>query len=129
MMRIQIKYQDGVKFLAQARNHQFAIDRPKERGGSNTGMNSLEVFLSSLGGCISFYVRKYCQDVNIDSKGLVVDVESELSQERPFRFKDIRVKISLEQDIGGRKWALLKFVKNCPIHNTLSGQVNIEIEV
>jgi len=128
-MRIQIKYQDGVKFLAQARNHQFAIDQPKERGGSDAGMNPLEVFLSSLGSCVAFYVRRYCKDVNIDPKGLVVDVESVLSEERPFQFKDIKVKISLGQDIGNRRESLIKFVKNCPVHNTLSGQPKIKIEI
>ncbi|MBL7197883.1 MAG: OsmC family protein [Candidatus Omnitrophica bacterium] len=58
-----------------------------------------------------------------------VDIESKLSQDRPFRFKDVKIKISLSQDVGNRKESLLKFVKNCPIHNTITNHPNIEIEI
>lgn len=126
-MKVQIKYQEGSRFIAQARTHQFTIDQPKEKGGSDSGMNPLEVFMSSLGSCVAFYARKYCKDTNIDPSGLVVDVESELSQDRPFRFKDIKVTISLGQDIGNKRESLLKFVSNCPIHNTIASHPNVEI--
>ena len=53
--------------------HQFAIDQPKEKGGSDLGMNSSEIFLSSLGSCIAFYTKRYCQGANIDPSGLIVD--------------------------------------------------------
>ncbi|MFC1646455.1 OsmC family protein [Candidatus Omnitrophota bacterium] len=128
-MKVQIKYQEGSRFIAQAREHQLTIDQPKEKGGSDSGMNPSEVFLSSLGSCIAFYARKYCKDTNVDPSGLVVDVESELSQDRPFRFKDVNVKIHLGQDLDNRRESLIKFVSNCPIHNTITSHPNIKITV
>lgn len=128
-MKVQIKYEDGAKFIAQARTHQFNIDQPKDKGGSDSGMSPLEVFLSSLGSCVAVYAKRYCQDTNIDATDLTVEVDSELSQDRPFRFKDIKIKILLSQDVGTRKESLLKFAKNCPIHNTIAGQPNIEISL
>lgn len=128
-MKVQIKYEDGTKFIAEARNHKFNIDQPKDKGGSDSGMNPSEVFLCSLGSCIAFYARKYCRDLNIDPTGLAVDVESEFSQNRPYRFENIKIKISLRQDLGKRKEAFLKFVKNCPIHNAIMGNPNIEITI
>lgn len=128
-MKVQIKYKEGVKFVAQARTHQFNIDQPKEKGGSDSGMNPSECFLVSLGGCVAFYARKYCKDTNIDPTGLAVTVDADFSQNRPYRFENIKIKISLNQDLGKRKDSFLRFVKNCPIHNTILGQPNIGIEI
>ena len=128
-MKVRIKYEDGAKFIAEARTHQFNIDQPKEKGGSDSGMKPLEVFLASLGSCIAVYAKKYCKDTNVDTAGLSVEVDAELGPGRPFKFNDIKIKIILGQDIGPREKSLLKFVKNCPIHNTITGAPNIEITI
>jgi putative redox protein len=128
-MKIRIKHEEGYRFIAQAGEHKFYIDQPKDKGGSDLGMNPLEVFLSSLGSCVAVYTKRYCQDAKIDYAGLSVDIDAELSQDRPFRFSDIKVKIALGKDVDNRKDALLNFVRNCPIHNTVSGHPNISIEV
>ncbi|MFH1621996.1 MAG: OsmC family protein [Candidatus Omnitrophota bacterium] len=128
-MKVQIRYEEGVKFVAQARMHQAVIDQPKEKGGSDAGMNPLEFFLTSLGSCVALYAKRYYKDTNLDFSGLTVDVESELSPERPFRFTDIKLKVKLKNDIGDRREPFLRFIKNCPIHNTLAGQPNIDIDI
>jgi len=128
-MKVQIKYQEGEKFIIESKSHQIIMDQPKEKGGTDEGMNSLEIFLSSLGSCIAVYTKRYCQGAKIDTAGLVVEVESELSQDKPVRFKDIKVKINLNQDLGDKKEPILRFVRNCPIHNSIAGQPNIEIVI
>ena len=128
-MEVRVKYEDGTKFTAEARTHQFNIDQPKEKGGSDSGMKPLEVFLASLGSCIPVYAKKYCKDTNVDTSGLSVEVDAELGPDRPFMLKDIKIKIILNKDLGPRKESLLKFVKNCPIHNTIMGNPNIEITI
>ena len=110
-----------------AGQHQFIIDQPKEKGGSDSGMNPLEVFLSALASCIAVYTKRYCQSAKIDFSKLAVSVESELSQDKPVRFKDIKVSIDLGYDIGDKKESLLRFVRNCPIHNTISNKPEVEI--
>jgi uncharacterized OsmC-like protein len=89
-------------------------------------MSPLEIFLASLGSCIGVYTVRYCQNANIDTAGLEIIVSSELGSNRPVRFEKINVRISLGQDIGARKRSLLEFVKNCPVHNTLSGKPDID---
>lgn len=126
-MKVQVKYQEGEKFIAQVKSHQIVVDQPKEKGGTDMGMNPLEIFLSSLGSCVAVYAKRYCQGAKIDISGLAIEVESELSQDKPIRFKDIKVKINLSQDIGDKKESLIRFVRNCPIHNSITGQPNIEI--
>lgn len=128
-MNIQIRYQEGEKFITQTRQHQFNIDQPKEKGGSDLGMNPLGVFLSAVGSCIAVYAKRYCQGAKLDYSKLAVDIESQLSQDKPIRLKDIKVKIGLGYDIGSKKEPLLQFVKNCPIHNTISNKPEVEIRI
>lgn len=128
-MKVQVRYEEGVKFSAQVRTLKIFIDQPKEKGGSDSGMNPLEIFLSSLGSCVALYAKRYCKDTNLDFTGLTVEVESELSSERPYRFTDIKLMVKLKNDIGDRKESFLRFIKNCPIHNTLSGQPKIDIDI
>lgn len=125
-MKVKVEYQDGEKFVSLVRKHKIIIDQPESKGGTDTGMNPLEIFLSSLGACVAVYAKRYCCSANIDTKGLSVEVESDLNQDAPLRLTPIKVKINLSQDLGPRKSALLNFVKNCPIHNTL--KYNSEIE-
>ena len=128
-MNVKIKYDEGVRFISQCRTHQFNMDQPRDKGGSDSGMNPSEVFLASLGGCIALYASKYCKDTGIDPAGLAVEVDAELSRERPYRFENIKVKISLNQELGKRRDAFLRFVANCPIHNTIAGHPNIDIGI
>ncbi|MDP3143750.1 MAG: OsmC family protein [Candidatus Omnitrophota bacterium] len=118
-MEVSVKYIDNHKFIAQAGNHQLIIDQAKDKGGNDEGMNPLEVFLVSVAACAGFYAKTYCKNANIDAGNLSVSVNSELSQDVPKRFKDIKVQIDVGQDLAQRKEALLNFVKNCPVHNTI----------
>lgn len=124
-MEVKIKYLEGQKFIAEASGHKIIIDQPKEKGGADEGMNPLGLFLSALGSCAAFYAKNYCKNASIDTKNLEVSVSSNLSADKPFRFQDIDVKISLCNDIGERKDALIGFVENCPVHNTLKASPNV----
>ena len=128
-MEVTVKYIDNQKFIAQAGSHQLVIDQAKEKGGNDEGMNPLETFLVSLAACAGVYAKSYCQSAGIDTKDLTISVTSELSLDPPKRFKDIQVKISLGQDIGDREKALLNFVKNCPVHNTLAGKPEVNFSL
>ena len=128
-MEITVKYIDNQKFIAQVGNHQLIIDQPREKGGNNEGMNPLEVFLVALGACTGVYAKTYCKNAQIATPGLKINVVSDLTQDNPRRFKDIQVNISIDQDLGGRKEALLKFVKNCPVHNTLAEKPNVGFSI
>ncbi len=125
-MEVKVKYLSQQKFLAETPNHKIIIDQPKEKGGADEGMNPLEVFLAALGSCAGFYAKNYCQNSGIEAKGLEVTVSSSLTPDKPMRFQDIEVKISLGSDIADRKNPLLAFVKNCPVHNTIKSNPDIQ---
>ena len=128
-MEITVKYAGKQKFIAHAGRHQVVIDQPIEKGGNDEGMNPLEIFLVALGACAGVYAKSYCKNARIDASNLQISVSSDLSPDAPKRFKDIKVRIDLGQNPGERQNALLNFVKNCPVHNTLVGKPSVEFEI
>ena len=128
-MEVTIRYVDNQKFIAQAGKHQLVIDQSIEKGGNDEGMNPLEVFLVALGACAGVYAKSYCKNARIEAANLQINVTSQLSQDVPKRFKDIKVGINIGQALGERQNALLSFVKNCPVHNTLAGKPNVEFTI
>ncbi len=128
-MEIKVKYLEGQKFQVESGQHRLLIDQPKEKGGSDQGMSPLEVFLSALGSCAGAYAKMYCQNAGIDTQNLEVSVTAALTSDRPLRFQEIKIKISLGVDLGDRKSALLSFVKNCPVHNTLKANSSVEFTI
>lgn len=125
-MEVKIKYLEGQKFIAESRGHKIIIDQPKDKGGSDDGLSPLEVFLAAVGSCAGFYAKMYCQNAGIDAGNLEVNVSSSLTADKPIRFQDIEVKLYLGKDIAERKSALLSFVANCPVHNTVKAATNIK---
>ena len=57
--------------------------------------------------------------------------EAEFSKEPPLSFKEIKVSIDLKgaKLDNRRKEALLEFIKNCPVHNTLEEKPEVEINI
>jgi len=128
-MEVKVRYLDGQKFQVESGQHMMLIDQPKEKGGSDQGMSPLEAFLSALGSCVGVYAKMYCQNAGIDTQNLEVSVTASLTSDRPLRFQDIKIKISPGVDLGDRKSALLSFVKNCPVHNTLKANSSVEFTI
>lgn len=124
-MEVKIKYLGGQKFLCESRHHKLIIDQPVEKGGEDEGMNPLEIFLVALGGCAGVYAKNYCQKAGINTDNLELNISSSLTAEKPSRFQDISVRISLGQDIAERKNALLQFAGNCPVHNTIKSNPKV----
>lgn len=127
-MKVTVKYLERAKFSAEAGKHKIIIDQPKDKGGDDQGLNPLEFFLTSVGACVGVYAKRYAQDSKIDINNLVIEVEAELSSERPFKFSQIKIEIK-GLDLGAKKEAFLNFVKNCPIHNTITSQPKVEFVV
>lgn len=52
--------QDGMQVKAQSSEFTVTIDEPEQLGGTNTGMNPVELILAALGACqaITAYLRK-----------------------------------------------------------------------
>ena len=110
-------------FTVRSADYEFLIDSRKGKG-----ITPPAVLLASLGSCIGVYLRKYAEGAKIELGGFGIKVQAEFSKEPPIRFKDIDISIDLKgfKMDERRKAALIEFIKDCPVHNTLKYQVNID---
>ncbi|MEW6008517.1 MAG: OsmC family protein [Candidatus Omnitrophota bacterium] len=125
MYKVEIKTGPEGTFIAKSINYEFVI------GTQDKGMSPPEILLASLGSCIAVYIRKYAKGSNVTLENFTINVEAEFVKEPPICFKEIKISI----DLGNiklderRKKALLEFIKNCPVHNTLKAKPDIAIQI
>ncbi|MFC1590640.1 OsmC family protein [Candidatus Omnitrophota bacterium] len=125
MYKVDIVNEGGFKFKANSKGYDLLIS-PK-----GDGISPPDVLLASLGSCIGVYIRKYAEGAKIDIPGFDISIEAEFSKERPVCFREINVSIILKNtDIDDRrKEALIGFIKNCPVHNTLKADPVVNIKI
>ena len=125
MYKVDITHTKDYAFKAQTAGYEFAIDSK-----GKDGMTPPDVLLASIGSCLGVYIRKYSEGTHLDLSEFKITVEGEFAKD-PYSFKVINVSIDLkgEKLDERRSKALLEFIKNCPVHNTLKGNPEVEIKL
>lgn len=125
MYRVEVTGAGDSSFKVKSKDYEFVIDT------KGKGMSPQDALLASLGSCIGVYLRKYCEGARLDLKEFAISIEAEFTKEPPLCFKEIQVRVDLK-DLSldeRRRRALLEFIKNCPVHNTLKAQPHVEINL
>ena len=125
MYHIDITNTGDSKFKVRSVSAEFTVDT---KGG---GMTPPDTLLASIGSCIGVYIRKYCEGSKLPVSGFTIAVDADFTKEPPLRFKDIKVSVDLKGAVvdDRRKKALLEFIKNCPVHNTLKNDPVFTINI
>jgi putative redox protein len=115
MYQVNISNHGDYKFDVASKDYQFVVDI------KGKGVTPPDAFLASIGSCIGVYIRKYAEGTRLDIKDFDISVQAEFTKDAPIRFARIDVAIDLKgANIDERrKAALLEFIKNCPVHNTI----------
>jgi len=124
--QVKVSNPGDYSFSVQSASYQFNIDTKGEKG-----IRPLDALLASLGACIGVYIRKYAEGGKLSLSEFNIDVHAEFSKESPIRFKKIEVLIDLKDNRleERRLKSLLGFIRNCPVHNTLKGNPEIDLKV
>jgi uncharacterized OsmC-like protein len=125
MYKAEIVHKQGLSFDVKAGKGAFTVD------AEGNGVNPLEALLAALGTCVGVYVRKYSEGAKLGLDNFKVCVSAELSKDPALSFKQIDVDIDLSASPidERRRGALLSFIKNCPVHNTLEVKPAIEFKL
>jgi len=129
--------QEGVRVVTKARQFELIIDEPKSLGGTDTGMNPVEVLLASLGACQSIVARVYAPKFGVNLEDFQVDVEGDLdldgffnrSEVRP-GYSDIRYVFRIKTDSPQEKVEeFVSFLESkCPVGDTIANAVNLKLD-
>ena len=124
MYKVEVSNKGGSEVFVKAKEAAFTIDTD-----GKTAAAPLEVLLASLGSCMSHYIRRFARTANIQMDSFALTLEAELAKDKGYYFKDINVTLDLKSTVidDMRKTALAEFVKNCPVHNTIKNNPNINL--
>ncbi len=130
-----VKSPEGLKTTTSVREFEVACDEPVESGGTNLGMNPVELLLASLGSCMTiaaFYLAP-AQGINVSafSVELEGDVDPDgfmgLNPDVRNGFSEIRITPHIACDAPAdkaREFVDL-VVSRCPVHDTIENGTNI----
>ncbi|CRK80829.1 OsmC family protein [Neobacillus massiliamazoniensis] len=128
--------QKGVQVKAKSRNFEVTIDEPKELGGTDTGMNPVELALAALGACQAIVARVYARKFKIEFDDLWIDLEGDLDTDGFLNksdvrrgYSDIRFNFHIATDAPREKVEeFVAFIeKTCPVGDTIANPVNIKL--
>jgi putative redox protein len=117
------RYQQGV----QAGPHRLIADEPVSMGGADAGPAPYDYLLTALGACTSMTLRMYAELKKLPLTGVSVALTHEkVEVEGQGKIDRISRIISLEGDLTPEQRSrMLEIANRCPIHRTLSGNLEI----
>ena len=122
------RYLDGKKFETLIGGHRIVCDQPISAGGTDAGVTPPELLLASLGACAGHYAAEYLRARSIPLAGLQVHVSAEKGTQ-PARLDSFRVEVDVLGIDDRHRQGLLRAVKACVIHNTLTCVPAIAVEI
>ena len=119
---------EGKRFETFLGTHRLVSDQRIEDGGSDAGPTPPELLLASLGSCAGHYAAEYLRARSLPMVGLRVTVSAEKGG-HPVRMASFRIVVDVAGLDAGHREGLLRAVKACLIHNTLTGNPVIEVGI
>ncbi len=121
---------DGMQVEATSRDFKVLMDEPVEGGGTDKGMNPVELFLSAYGGCMTILAAMFAPEFDVKLDDFRVELAGDLDMDEGSTyngFQEIRftfhVKSSSPKENVEKMAAAVE--SNCPIGNTLREKVRL----
>lgn len=128
--KVELRFLKGDTFEVKTHTNEVTmyVDKKKE-GQPAGGANPLELFLSSLAACVGVYALRYLTTHTVDFKQLNAVASADFSQDTPARLVNIKVNVHTDAKLADKQDVFLRFIRNCPIHNTVIHTQEVEIDL
>ena len=128
-LKLEANIKDGFSTEVKC-SHNFIIDQPKAMGGHDLGPNPMEIFLSSIPGCICAIGRIISNQKRLGVRAINVKVEGDIdkdfllgkTEEGRAGFTEIRIftEIDADMSVPEKKAFLHEIEKRCPIADNIA---------
>ncbi len=118
-----------------ARDHSIIVDEPVSQGGTDAGMNPVELLLSSIAACMTLTLSIYSEAMGVKAENIEITAEGDLdsagmkgsARVRP-GYKRIRLSISADTNVAPEVFQQVVdlAVLRCPVEDSVSKGVEFE---
>ena len=124
-MRAVARRAQGYTHRVEVDGHELTVDEPEEDGGANRGPSPTRLLTASLAACTAITIEMYADRKGWELGDLEVAADFHgAPRGEPARFY---VTIKLPADLpDGRVERIKVIAGKCPVHRTLTGEVEIE---
>lgn len=129
-MKIEVNLLEGQQLQARFGEHQITSDQAVGVGGKAEHPEPFDYFLASMPLCAAFYMRKFCQQRDINTTGLkVVQNNENLSEEDHYK-KKITLEVTLPNDFPSKyKKAILAAANTCTVKKVIQAMPEFDISI
>ncbi|HLS35827.1 MAG TPA: OsmC family protein [Bacillota bacterium] len=128
--------QEGVQVKVRSRDFEIIVDEPESLGGTDTGMNPVEMVLCALGACQAIVASVFAKQHDMTFSDFRVELEGDLDPDGFLGksdvrkgYSEIRYNIHIETDEPREK--VEKFVEfieaTCPVGDTIANPVKTKL--
>ena len=129
MSKITAEYKGDMLSEVKIGKHNLKIDVPEGWGGKNRGFMPPQLLVASMASCTVAFVAHYCENANLDTSGMTVEVDFE-KVKNPTRLSNFKITVNLPNIIAeNRIKAIEKAAKQCVVEQTLKHFEGTELEV
>jgi putative redox protein len=127
-MKIQLRQVSTSASEAALRTHRVLVDRPGDKGGTDSGPMGGELFLASIGGCFMSTLLAAIRARNASVSDVRTEVIGTLA-ESPARFSSVELNVEAQGSSDEIERLVAIADKGCIMMNTLRGVLDVRIRI
>ncbi|TWX52878.1 OsmC family protein [Colwellia hornerae] len=128
-MKIEVSMLEGQQLKASFGEHEIISDQAITAGGKASYPEPLDYFLASMPLCAAFYIRKFCQQRDINTNGIkVLQDDSNIGEDK--YQKKFSIRVELPDDFPEKyKKALIATAKTCTVKKVVQAMPEFDISI
>ena len=124
---MEITFPGGVQVNAQFKGFEIATDQPEKNGGQNAAPSPFDFFLASLGTCAGFFALRFCQQRELPTSGMRLQLISTHDTETK-RLDRVAITLHLPTDFPEKyRSAIIRATDQCAVKKALLDPPQIEL--
>lgn len=126
-MSMQISFPGGVAVSAQVGGFNVLTDQPPAAGGQGSAPSPYDLFLASLGTCAGFFALRFCQQRELPSEGLSLELDYRRDPETKKLLK-VEIRINLPAGFPDKyRAAIIRATDQCAVKKALVDPPEFEV--
>ncbi len=124
---MEITFPGGVQVNARFKGFEIVSDQPEQNGGQNSAPSPFDFFLASLGTCAGFFALRFCQQRQLPTTGMRLQLTSERNPETK-RLDRVEIILHLPENFPEKyRNAIIRATDQCAVKKALLDPPEIEL--